>query len=264
MLSGMIRIGEYETRVKLNILPDAHHEILLGRDFLSQHVKTLNFATNEITFKKNHRGSNNIETQEEHTTHTTRARMAEAITIDPYQETEVETYPSDDILAEKLIFTASEQTHSLGISARNQIVAGNKSTMRIKVKNEMGKQIRLYPNRSIGKFRKQENAQTGGTHTSKDHERLENEEGKSKQFLHERRNVKTLQKKVNHVTVCRPVMTVRRRPVVKATTHRIVRRPVVCRTAVGRPSVTGRESRFILPGAKYTEGRNKKKGKIFH
>ena len=254
MLSGMIRIGEYETRVKLNILPDAHHEILLGRDFLSQHVETLNFATNEITFKKNHRGSNNIETQEEHTTHTTRARMAEAITIDPYQETEVETYPSDDILAEKLIFTASEQTHSLGISARNQIVAGNRSTMRIKVKNELGKQIRLYPNRSIGKFRKQENAQTGGTsaiigkdesnqptHTFQDHEGLENEVGKPKQFLHERRNVKTLQKKVNHVTVCRPVMTARRRPVVKATTHRIVSSPVACRIMVGRPAVTGRE-----------------------
>ena len=89
-----------------------------------------------------------------------RAKVAKLITLEPFQEAEVEVYPGSNILAMELVFTADEKTQNIGLSAKNQIVPGFKSTMKVHVINRSRKKVRLFPNRCIGSFRIQGNAQT--------------------------------------------------------------------------------------------------------
>ena len=65
MIQGKLKIGQFETQTKLNILPEASYEVLLGRDFLCKHVKIIDFMTKEILFRDNSnvRGSNGAETK---------------------------------------------------------------------------------------------------------------------------------------------------------------------------------------------------------
>ena len=42
MIRGQIKLGNYEAKVKLNIFPEASYQILLGRDFINEHVDIIN------------------------------------------------------------------------------------------------------------------------------------------------------------------------------------------------------------------------------
>ena len=107
-------------------------------------------------------------------------------------------YPGNNILAKELVFTLDEKTQNIGLSAKNQIVPGFKSTMKIHVINRSRKKVRLFPNRCIGSFRIQGNAQTNVIESNEKnrltcnvqgHEGLENGVSQLRQFSHKRRNV---------------------------------------------------------------------------
>ena len=43
MIRQKIRIGNLDTNVKLHILPESNHEILLGRDFINEYIPSCSF-----------------------------------------------------------------------------------------------------------------------------------------------------------------------------------------------------------------------------
>ena len=127
-----------------------------------------------------------------------RAKVAKLIMLGPLQEAAVEVYPGSDILAKELVFVADEKTQNIGLSAKNQIVPGFKSTMKIHVINGSRKRVRLFPNRCIGSFRIQGHAHTNVSesneknrliHNVQEHEGLENGVSQLRKFLYKRRNV---------------------------------------------------------------------------
>ena len=200
MIRGVIKIGDFQSPVKLNILPGANHEILLGRDWISTNVQAFNFDTGEIVFKGNKDTGINTANAQEGLSTITRAKVAKLTVLEPSEEAEVEVYPGSDMVAKELLFTPDEKTQSCGLSAKNQIVPGFKSTMKIRVINGSNKKIRLFPNRCIGSFKIQGSAQVNViviesneenrlTHNVQEHDGLEDEVNQLKDFLHDRRNV---------------------------------------------------------------------------
>ena len=110
----------------------------------------------DSTSDGNHTMVNTTRAQNESIT-MARAKVSNLIILEPFQEAEVEVYPGNNILAKELVFMPDEKTQNIGLSAKNQIVPGFKSTMKIHVINRSRKKVRLFPNRCIGSFRIQGN-----------------------------------------------------------------------------------------------------------
>ena len=51
MIEEQLKIGSLETSVKLHILPNISYPIILGRDWIAQYVKSIDFDTREIEFR---------------------------------------------------------------------------------------------------------------------------------------------------------------------------------------------------------------------
>ena len=175
----------------------AHNNRTNNDQFKNTAEKAGDRRNGDFTADRNHTRVSTTRAQNESKT-MTRAKVAKLIMLEPFQEAEVEVYPGSDILAKELVFTSDEKTQNIGLSAKNQIVPGFRSTMKIHVINRSGKKVRLFPNRCIGSFRIQGNAQTNVivsneenrlTHNVQEHEGLEDEVNQLRQFLHERRNV---------------------------------------------------------------------------
>ena len=80
----------------------------------------------------------------------------------------MKAYPEGEALAEKQVFIANHYTHRLGIQAKNQIVPGNKTIMKVKIKSNNGKRIKLYPNKIFGGFKVQPIGKTSATDSNKE------------------------------------------------------------------------------------------------
>ena len=46
-----IKTGDVEKKTKFHVLPKSNHDIILGRRFLYDNIKTIDFETGEIIFK---------------------------------------------------------------------------------------------------------------------------------------------------------------------------------------------------------------------
>ena len=51
MIRAVIYINNFRTEIKLNILPQFNHEVLLGRDFRNKHVRDINFLDKKVMFR---------------------------------------------------------------------------------------------------------------------------------------------------------------------------------------------------------------------
>ena len=155
MIRQKIRIGNLDTNVKLHILPESNHEILLGRDFINEYINFINVTEKTISFKNSddmQRAANICAFKQERKNK--RTEQASAITatktwLKKNEEGEIEIFPSNDIIGTKLIFMADKETEKYELEIKNQEISGLTGTMKIKVVNK-GDDRAIYPNTKIG------------------------------------------------------------------------------------------------------------------
>ena len=141
LIRARIKIGKFSGVANLNVLPEANHEILLGRDFLWENGIDILFSSGKLILGNIRKTQPNINASSDHGGKEALAKAAEKTTISPGKEQHIKIYPSNDILALKLLFTSNQKSTQLGIAARNQCVSGIENTMTIKVKNIINKKI---------------------------------------------------------------------------------------------------------------------------
>ena len=150
-----IRIGNIEKKTKFHVLPNSNHDIILGRKFIYDNMKSIDFETGKIIFKETEGGVTRAKIsstngRESSKIRTASAKVGKRIKLKPGQVTEVKIFPSNDILCEKLIFQGNDFLTKLELSAERQIVPGTTSYMTVKVKNDSQNEKTLFPNRKIG------------------------------------------------------------------------------------------------------------------
>ena len=203
-VKGMIRckinLGGHLAPVRLNVISDTHHQVLLGRDFIADHVKEMDTVRNTFAIRLHHTPMSTLSASAADATgvrHAVRARVSRRMDIRPNEEADIEIYPDGDMVAKQLVFLAGDSMRWLGLSAQNQLVPGGVGVMNVKVRNTSGKPVKLFANKIIGLLQVPRSAQTCGILEStkynsieenvQEHADHEAKFEKLKTFLHERR-----------------------------------------------------------------------------
>ena len=149
-----IRLGTVEKTVKFHILPKSNHDIILGRKFIFENVKLIDFEKSEVTFQEAEGRvakaaicSSKVQNKQ---IETATAKVANRVKIRAGKTCDVRIYPSNNILNERLRFEGGRLLKDLGLSTEPQVVPGAVNFMTVKIRNDSQDDKTLYPNRKMG------------------------------------------------------------------------------------------------------------------
>ena len=150
-----VKIGNFESILKLNIVPESDQEILLGMDFVRQYVHSINFHKNTIDLMnsgKMYQTKMNFSdpSRSPNIRATISAKLSEKVTFNPGEEKFVKIHVGNNSVTQKSVFVANEWSKRLGIVIENQFISEGSKIIRIMAKNVSDKIKIIHANRRIG------------------------------------------------------------------------------------------------------------------
>ena len=128
---------------------------------MSKHVKNIDFQNKRVFF--DHIDEPEIKSSsDDQSCQEALALAAEKFERGPGVESEIEFFPSNDIIAKRLLFEVNEKSKTLGIEAKNQAVNGISNTMKVKVRNVTNRHLTILPDKIIGSLKIVKNAKECG------------------------------------------------------------------------------------------------------